>query len=165
MDVGVDGTDEEVREDGYCEFRPGNGSLNFVAENEGEDAVEVGVLTDGALVGVPKGTETWCRGDAGRLLLEPDKDLELLYMPDSGEGWKGVMWGVPPAAFGVSSSSASSEMSHTLGAPECAYDSSVILNGLRVRFGDRSGEDGRFMGVGEGDSARWPPGLITVGSE
>lgn len=74
------------------------------------------------------------------------------------------MLGTPPA-LGVSSSSASSEMSHTLGAPECAYDSSATRNGLRVRFGERSGEEGRAMGVGEGERARWPLGLMTAGSE
>jgi hypothetical protein len=68
--------------------------------------------------------------------------------------------GIPPA-MGVSCNSASSEMSHTLGAPDCAYDSS--RKGLRVRLGERSGEDGRARGTGE---SVWKPlGLATVGIE
>lgn len=71
------------------------------------------------------------------------------------------------ATLGVSSSSASSEMSHTLGAPEWAYESSWSADwprGLRVRLGERSGDEG-LPGTGEGVRARWPAGLITVGRE
>ena len=74
----------------------------------------------------------------------------LLYRPDRGEGWRG------PPDLGVSSSSASSEMSHTLGAPVWEYESSYKagwLRGLRVRLGERSGDEGRPR-TGEGDSAR-----------
>lgn len=77
-----------------------------------------------------------------------------------GEDWK-------VAAPGLSSSSASSEMSQTLGAPEWAYESSCSVDwprGLLVRLGERSGDDGR-PGPMEGERARWPAGLMTVGSE
>lgn len=50
IDVGVDGTDEEASDEGYC-------SLNLVGANRGEEAPDVGVLTLGVLVGgAPKGT-------------------------------------------------------------------------------------------------------------
>jgi hypothetical protein len=145
-------------------FIPGNGSLNLDAESKGEEEVEVGVLTAGALV-VPKEADTWCNGEAGRLLPDLDRELVPLCKLASGEGWNGVVWIVPLPALGVSSSSASSEMSHTLGAPEWIYDSSARRKGLRVRFGERSGEEGLPRGIGEGERERWPLGLMTVGSE
>lgn len=58
--------------------------------------------------------------------------------------WKGL---------GVSSSSASSDMSHTLGAPEWLYESSTVRKGLRVRLGERSGEAGAARGRDEGERA------------
>jgi hypothetical protein len=86
-------------------------------------------------------------------------------------------------ARGVSSSSASSDISHTLGAPSnepieagrmpepyrscgpavCGRISSA--RGLRVRFGDRNGDAGRASGIGEGESMRLLVGCMTVGSE
>lgn len=139
---------------------PGKGSLNLVADSKGEEEVDVGVLTAGALVAVPKGTETWYRGEAGRLRPTLGNALKVLCRLESG-----VVCTSPPPAFGVSSSSASSEMSHTLGAPKCAYESSCVRKGLRVRLGERSGEEGRARGSGEGERERWPVGLMTVGSE
>jgi hypothetical protein len=131
----------------------------LVEESRGEEAgAEVGA------VAAPNGTETWCKGEAGRLLPALDNE-ELLYRVPRGEGWNGVVRGTPLLARGVRSSSASSEMSHTLGAPECAYDSSATRKGLLVRFGERRGDEGRAMGTGEGERARWPLGLMTVGSE
>lgn len=73
-------------------------------------------------------------------------------------------------------------MSQTLGAPSNEptdvgrmpepYPCEPIDNGrpssprgLRVRLGERRGDDGRAMGVGEGESERCPVGCITVGSE
>lgn len=84
---------------------------------------------------------------------------------------------------GVSSSSASSDMSHTLGAPSkepmeagrmpepyrseaptvCGRGSSA--RGLRVRLGERRGEAGRASGIGVDESMRLPEGCMTVGSE
>ena len=139
--------------------------MNLVAESRGDEEVEVGVLTAGALVAVPKGTETWYSGEAGRLLPALGSEFEALCGLARGDGWMGGVWVDPFPAFGVSSNSASSEMSHTLGAPECAYESSCPRNGLRVRLGERSGEDGRARGVGEGERARWPVEFMTVGSE
>jgi hypothetical protein len=50
IEVGVDGTDEEASEEGYC-------SVNLVGANRGEDDADVGVLTLGVLRGgAPKGT-------------------------------------------------------------------------------------------------------------
>lgn len=49
MEVGVDGTDEDVRDAGYC-------SLNLYGAKSGEDVVEVGVLTEADEA--PKGTVT-----------------------------------------------------------------------------------------------------------
>jgi hypothetical protein len=92
---------------------PGNGSLNFVADSNGEGEPDVGVRTGGAMGAPPNAT--WWSGDAG--LLRRDREPVLLYKLEMGEGWM-----VP--ACGVSSSSASSDMSHTLGAPECVYESS-----------------------------------------
>jgi hypothetical protein len=146
--------------------------LNLEGARRGEDAAEVGVLTVGVVVrGMPKeGTETWWRGDAGRRRL--DSDPVLLYRPDT----------VVPAR-GVSSNSASSEMSHMLGAtsnepieagrmPEPYRSWGIAVcgrvsnaRGLRVRFGDRRGDAGRASGIGEGESMRLPVGCITVGSE
>jgi hypothetical protein len=37
--------------------------------------------------------------------------------------------------------------------------------GLLVRLGERRGDDGRAMGVGEGDKDSRPVGCMTVGSE
>lgn len=86
-------------------------------------------------------------------------------------------------ARGVSSSSASSEMSQTLGAPSnepteagripepnlswgpAVNDRDSGARGLRVRFGDRNGDEGQADGDGEGDSVRLPIGCITVGRE
>ncbi len=127
------------------ELRPGNGSLNLAAESRGDKEPEVGVRTRGAPTEDPN--ETWWSGEAGRLLL--DSEPVLLYRLESGEGCNAP-------GLGVSSSSASSEISHTLGAPLCAYESSWRndwLRGLRVRLGERSGDDGR-AGTGEGDKAR-----------
>ena len=132
----------------------------MVAESIGEEEVEVGVLTVGALVAVPKGTETWYKGEAGRLRPTLGSALSVLCRLT-----RGVVWTSPTPAFGVNSSSASSEMSHTLGAPECTKDSSCVRKGLRARLGERSGEDGRASGSGEGESERWPVGFMTVGSE
>lgn len=106
--------------------------MNLEAERRGEEEVEVGVVTAGALV-VPKGPETWWRGEAGRRL--PLRRVER------GVGRTEVVW--MGAGLGVNSSSASSEMSHTLGAPEWAYESSW-RKGLRVRLG----EPGMYMGGG-----------------
>lgn len=80
---------------------------------------------------------------------------------------------------GVSSSSASSEMSHTLGAPSkepieagrlpepyrsgCDRGSSAL--GLRLSFGDRRGEAGRAKGIGADEGLRLPIGCMTVGRE
>jgi hypothetical protein len=84
---------------------------------------------------------------------------------------------------GVSSSSASSEISHTLGAPSkepieagripepyrsgaptvCGRGSSA--RGLRVRLGERRGEAGRASSIGVGESLRLPDGCMTVGNE
>jgi hypothetical protein len=50
IEVGVEGTDDEASEDGYC-------SLNLAGARRGEEAPDVGVLTEGVLVGsAPKGT-------------------------------------------------------------------------------------------------------------
>jgi hypothetical protein len=50
IDVGVDGTEEEASDEGYC-------SLNLIGANNGEEEPDVGVLTLGVLVGgAPKGT-------------------------------------------------------------------------------------------------------------
>lgn len=79
--------------------------MNLVGANRGDEAPDVGVLVEGVLVGgAPKGMETWWRGDAGRR--RRDSEPELLYKLET-----------PVPARGVSSSSASSEMSHTLGEP------------------------------------------------
>ena len=134
---------------------PGKGSLNLAADSIGEEGSDVGVRTAGELT-VPNAT--WWRGEAGRRLREMEP--VPLYKPDSGEGWRGP-------GLGVSSSSASSEMSHTLGVPAWAYVSSYKagwLRGLRVRLGDRSGDEDR-PGTGDGDKARWPEGLMTEGRE
>jgi len=162
IEVGVDGTDEEASEDGYC-------SLNLAGASRGEEAPEVGVLTVGVLVGgTPKGMVTWCRGDAGRR--RRDREPVLLYR-----------LATPGPARGVSSSSASSDMSHTLGEPSKEPSEAGRMpepyrswgpavrglgsspRGLRVRLGERSGEEGRA--VGEGDSVSWPVGCMTVGRE
>jgi hypothetical protein len=119
-----------------------------VANSKGEVEVEVGVPTAGALV-VPKGTETWYKGEAGLLLPALGRALNVLCKLE-----RGVVCTSPPPSLGVSSNSASSEMSHTLGAPENEYESSCVLNGLRVLLGDRRGEDGRARGRGEGDRER-----------
>jgi hypothetical protein len=142
--------------------------LNLLGAKSGEEEPEVGVLADGVLVGgAPKGTKTWCRGEAGRR--RRDREPVLLYR-----------LAAPVAARGVSSSSASSEMSHTLGEPSNEpseagrmpelYGPAVrglvsSARGLRVRLGDRSGEDGRASGSGEGESVSWPAVCMTVGSE
>ena len=139
---------------------PGNGSLNLAGASNGEDEVEVGVVTAGALVAVPNGTETWYKGEAGRLRPALGRALKVLCR--FARGGAGTD---PIPALGVNSSSASSEMSHTLGAPECTYESSCSRNGLRVRLGERRGDEGRASGSGEGESERWPIGLMTVGSE
>jgi hypothetical protein len=122
---------------------PGKGSLNLVAESIGEDGSDVGVRAAGALT-VPKAT--WYSGEAGLRLLE--RELLLLYRPDSAEGCRGP-------DLGVSSNSASSEMSHTLGVPAWVYSSYKVgwLRGLRVRLGERSGDEAR-PGTGDGDKAR-----------
>lgn len=50
IEVGVDGTDDEASEEGYC-------SLNLAGAKSGEEDPDVGVLTLGVLVGgAPKGT-------------------------------------------------------------------------------------------------------------
>lgn len=50
IDVGVDGTEDEASDEGYC-------SLNLMGANSGEEEPDVGVLTLGVLVGgAPKGT-------------------------------------------------------------------------------------------------------------
>jgi hypothetical protein len=50
IEVGVEGTDDEASEEGYC-------SLNLVGANRGEEDPDVGVLTLGVLRGgAPKGT-------------------------------------------------------------------------------------------------------------
>lgn len=131
----------------------------------------MGVLTEGVLVGgAPKGTVTWYSGEAGRRRRESEP--VLLWRLDT----------VVPTR-GVSSSSASSDMSHTLGTPskepmeagripepyrsivptECGRGSSA--RGLRVRLGERRGEAGRASGIGAGESIRLPEGCMTVGSE
>jgi hypothetical protein len=99
IDVGVDGTEEDASEEGYC-------SLNLEGARRGDDVLDVGVPMAGELVGgAPKGMEDmWCRGEAGRRRLE--RDPVLLYR-----------LATPLPARGVSSSSASSEISHTLGEP------------------------------------------------
>lgn len=52
IEVGVDGTEDDAREDGYC-------SLNFEGARRGDEVADVGVLTPGVPnVGVPKGIET-----------------------------------------------------------------------------------------------------------
>jgi hypothetical protein len=131
----------------------------------------VGVLTLGVLVGGrPKGRETWCRGDAGRRRRERDPVLLCRL-------------GMPRPARGVSSSSASSEMSHTLGEPSkepseagrmpdpyrswgpAGRDLGSSPRGLRVRLGERSGDEGRANGEGEGESVSWPAECMTVGRE
>jgi hypothetical protein len=86
----------------------------------------------------------------------------------------------PEDARGVSSSSASSEMSHTLGEPSNEpseagrmpelYGPAVRglvsrARGLRVRLGERRGEVGRASGSGEGERVSWPGVCMTVGSE
>lgn len=98
IEVGVEGTDDEASDGGYC-------SLNLEAARSGEEVVEVGVLVLEGLDERPgKETETWYSGDAGRLRLESEP--VLLYKLDT-----------PEAARGVRSSSASSDISQTLGAP------------------------------------------------
>lgn len=75
--------------------------------SSGDEAPDVGVLTVGVLVGgTPKGRLTWCRGDAGRR--RRDSDPDVLYR---------LRLGMVTPTRGVSSSSASSDMSHTLGEP------------------------------------------------
>lgn len=50
IEVGVEGIDEDVSEEGYC-------SLNLAGASSGEEAADVGVLTVGVLVGgAPKVT-------------------------------------------------------------------------------------------------------------
>lgn len=89
----------------------------------------------------------------------------------------------PALARGVSSNSASSDMSQTLGAPSKelieagripepyrSCDAVIrgrvsIARGLRVRLGDRSGEGGQARGIEEGERVRFPIGCMTVGSE
>ena len=144
---------------------PGNGSLNLDAERSGEDFSEVGVPTAGALVGAPNGRETWCSGDAGRLLPTLGRPFGVLYRLARGEDWNWGGSGTPPTGLGVNSSSASSEMSHTLGAPEWMYESSGGRYGLRVRLGERRGEEGRARGMGEGESDRELMGFMTAGRE
>jgi hypothetical protein len=93
----------------------------------------------------------------------------LLYRPET-----------PVPARGVSSSSASSDMSHTLGEPSnepseagrmpelygpTVNDRGSSPRGLRVRLGERRGEDGRASGSGEGERVSCPVGCITVGRE
>jgi hypothetical protein len=46
-----------------------------------------------------------------------------------------------------------------------ARDLGSSARGLRVRLGERSGEDGRASGVGEGDSVSCPVVCMTVGKE
>jgi len=158
IDVGVDGTDEDASDHGYC-------SLNLEGASRGEEAAEVGVLTVGVLVGgAPNGVRTWWRGEAGRR--RRDSEPVLLYRPAT-----------PPTALGVSSNSASSEMSHTLGEPSKepseagrmpepmrSWEAAARSRGLRVRLGDRSGDEGRLSGSGEGDSMGCA-GCMMVGSE
>ena len=48
IEVGVEGTDEDACEAGYC-------SLNLEGARSGDEAPDVGVLVGGA----PKDTETW----------------------------------------------------------------------------------------------------------
>jgi hypothetical protein len=135
--------------------------LNLEGASIGDEVADVGVLTEGVLVGgAPKGMATWWRGDAGRLRL--DKEPVLLYRLD-----------MPLLARGVSSSSASSAMSQTLGAPSkeptdagripepyrsCRPD--VARRGSTVRglrgLGERRGEEGRSRGMGEGERVRRP---------
>lgn len=83
-------------------------------------------------------------------------------------------------ARGVSSSSASSEMSQTLGEPSKEPSDAGRMpelygpavrglgsrpRGLRVRLGERSGEEGLAPGSGEGESESCPAVCITVGRE
>ena len=86
-------------------------------------------------------------------------------------------------ARGVRSSSASSEMSHTLGAPSnepaeagrmpepyrswglAGSGRSSMPRGLRARLGDRSGDEERPKGMGEGEKASGLAECMTVGSE
>ncbi len=165
IEVGVDEIDEDVSEDGYC-------SLNLEGARRGEDVPEVGVLTVGLLVGdtPSSGADMWWSGEAGRRRLE--REPVLLYKLDSE---------VP--SRGVSSNSASSEISHTLGAPSkepadagrmpepyrsCGLPGTERCSrprGLRVRLGERRGEDERPWGTGERESG-WKSGrFILVGSE
>lgn len=87
----------------------------MAGDRSGDDA-GAGVL--------PNGT-TWCRGEAGRRRPARLSGVTLLCRLLRGADVVGVR--------GVKSSSASSEISHTRGAPE-----------------KRSGDDGRAMGVGDG---------------
>jgi hypothetical protein len=79
--------------------------MNLVGASSGDEAPDVGVLVVGVLVGgAPNGIETWWRGDAGRR--RRAREPVLLYKLET-----------PVPARGVSSNSASSEMSQTLGEP------------------------------------------------
>lgn len=91
-----------------------------------------------------------------------------------------LLYRLETPARGVSSSSASSDMSQTLGEPSKdpseagrmpeLYGPAVSglgskPRGLRVRLGDRRGEDGRASGSGEGERESWPAVCMTVGNE
>lgn len=102
VDVGVEGTEDDEKDPGYGKLT-GNDSLNFVANRSGEVCAELGALVK------PNALVNWESGDAGRRLLRGS------VLPCVT-----VSTGEPCCpGRGVSSSSASSEMSHTLGAPEC----------------------------------------------
>lgn len=85
-------------------------------------------------------------------------------------------------ARGVSSNSASSDMSHTLGEPSKEPSEAGRMpelygpavkglgsrpRGLRVRWGDGMGEPGLASGCGEGEGERvsWPAVCMMAGSE
>lgn len=145
--------------------------MNLDGARSGDEVAEVGVLTEDVRE-APKGTDTWYSGEAGRR--RRDREPVLLYRLDT-----------PLLARGVSSSSASSLISHTLGAPSkepidagrmpepyrscgpavIGRGSGSSARGLRVRFGDRNGDRGRASGSGDGDKVRFPNGCMTVGSE
>jgi hypothetical protein len=100
-DVGVEGTEDEENEPEDW-MSDGNRSLNFAALNSGEEFVE----SEGA----EKDGKTWCSGEFGarrRGNVLPGVRLKV------GED------GASAAPALVRSSSESSEMSHTLGVPEC----------------------------------------------
>lgn len=81
IEVGVEGTEDEVSEEGYWLLRPGKGSLNLAADNSGDGEPDVGVRTGGVATAPPKAT--WWSGEAG--LLRLDKEPVLLYKDEMGE--------------------------------------------------------------------------------